>query len=207
MLITKYFIGNSKKFNYNSLGHRCKELSELNWHNYILFVGDEVGLGETKPVDHTFPFLIAQKLKMDYYNLCVKGGGLEILKLNLINWINTCTKLPKTIVIVCKNLNEILISDNNFQELTNGNDSEEYIWEIKESAKGINYWTTRIILADKLLRNYITVPTIEVIFQGSSPILTKNVTQVNYNFTDINDKNMTELITNYISIKQSKAKP
>ena len=41
--------------NLNSYGHRCKEISDVNLHNYILFVGDNVCLSYHIPVEETFP--------------------------------------------------------------------------------------------------------------------------------------------------------
>ena len=54
--------------NLNSYGHRCKEISDVNLHNYILFVGDNVCLSYHIPIEDTFPYIISQKLKTDYYN-------------------------------------------------------------------------------------------------------------------------------------------
>ena len=63
---------------YNSFGHRCKEIADLDFDNYVLFAGcsHTVGVGVT--VKQSYPYRVAKKLKCDYYNLglgdCVVDG-------------------------------------------------------------------------------------------------------------------------------------
>ena len=86
---------NSKE--YNRFGHRCKEVDDLDFDNYILFVGcsHTVGVGVT--VKQSFPYNVAKKLKCDYYNLGVGGGGIDAVEHNLLTWLTLYDKPPKYI--------------------------------------------------------------------------------------------------------------
>ena len=82
---------------YNSLGHRCKEIAELDFDNYVLFAGcsHTVGIGVT--LKQSYPYLVAKKLKCDYYNLSVGGGGIDAVEHNLLMWFTLYDKPPKYI--------------------------------------------------------------------------------------------------------------
>jgi hypothetical protein len=79
--------------NLNSYGHRCKELSELNLHNYILFVGDNICLSYHLPIEETFPYIVSKKLNVDYYNLSIFNGGIEAIKFNLLSWVHIISNI------------------------------------------------------------------------------------------------------------------
>jgi hypothetical protein len=82
---------------YNSFGHRCKEIADLDFDNYVLFAGSShtVGLGVT--VKQSYPYRVAKKLKCDYYNLGVGGGGIDAVEHNLLAWFTLYDKPPKYI--------------------------------------------------------------------------------------------------------------
>ena len=82
---------------YNSFGHRCKEIAELDFDNYVLFAGcsHTVGIGVT--LKQSYPYLVAKKLKCDYYNLSVGGGGIDAVEHNLLMWFTLYDKPPKYI--------------------------------------------------------------------------------------------------------------
>lgn len=83
---------------YNSHGFRCKEVDDLDFDNYILFVGcsHTTGIGVT--IKQSYPYQVAKKLKCDYYNLGVGGGGIDALEHNLLAWFTLYDKPPKYIV-------------------------------------------------------------------------------------------------------------
>lgn len=91
------FIG--ADFEYNSLGHRCRDINQIDLDNYILFTGCSHTLGEGLEIEQSFPFLVANRLKMDYYNLGLSGSGIDILLFNLCQWFNVIEKKPKLLVI------------------------------------------------------------------------------------------------------------
>jgi hypothetical protein len=77
---------------YNKHGHRCKEINDLNFDDYILFCGDSHTEGLGLELEKTYPFLTAKSLNSDYYNLGLGGTGLDYMVHNLIVWL---TKFPK----------------------------------------------------------------------------------------------------------------
>lgn len=108
MKFNKNFIGYEKpssqlmvqgiSYSYNSLGHRCKEIEEIDLDNYILFAGCSHTEGYGLHLNDTYPYLTAKYLKCDYYNLGLHSAGFDILFYNVLNWINKFPK-PKLLVI------------------------------------------------------------------------------------------------------------
>jgi hypothetical protein len=86
-------------YDYNEYGHRCKNVSEIDLDNYILFSGCSHTEGIGLELEKTFPYLISNNLGIDYYNLALGGSGIDIMTYNLIAWINTVKKPPKAVVI------------------------------------------------------------------------------------------------------------
>lgn len=82
----------------NSLGHRCKELSELG-DDFILFIGCSLTEGVGVALEDTFTYKLSQELGMDYYNLGLAGSGADLLCENLSNWFTNIKKIPKLVVI------------------------------------------------------------------------------------------------------------
>ena len=83
---------------YNSHGFRCKEVDDLDFDNYILFVGCSHTTGIGVAIKQSYPYQVAKKLKCDYYNLGVGGGGIDALEHNLLAWFTLYDKPPKYIV-------------------------------------------------------------------------------------------------------------
>ena len=82
---------------YNSFGHRCKEITELDFDNYVLFAGCSHTMGIGVTLKQSFPYKIAKKLKCDYYNLGLGGGGVDAVEHNLLMWFTLYDKPPKYI--------------------------------------------------------------------------------------------------------------
>lgn len=95
-----YYRFHEISYNYNSLGHRSKNIDELDLDNYILFTGCSHTEGVGLELEKTFPYVTANALKMDYYNLALGGTGIDVMTHNLVIWANTVPKLPKALVIL-----------------------------------------------------------------------------------------------------------
>jgi hypothetical protein len=48
-------------------------------------------------VKQSYPYRVAKKLKCDYYNLGVGGGGIDAVEHNLLSWFTLYDKPPKYI--------------------------------------------------------------------------------------------------------------
>lgn len=87
-------------YDYNEYGHRCKNVSEIDLDNYILFCGCSHTEGTGLELEKTFPYLVSNTLGMDYYNLSLGGSGIDVMTYNLVAWSNIVKKPPKAVVIV-----------------------------------------------------------------------------------------------------------
>jgi hypothetical protein len=85
-------------YNRNLHGHRCKNISEIDFDNYILFAGCSHTEGLGLELEKTYPYLLSQEVNCDYYNLSIGGTGVDVVTHNLIVWLNTYKK-PKAIII------------------------------------------------------------------------------------------------------------
>lgn len=85
-------------YNYNNFGHRSKNIEEIDLSNYILFFGCSHTMGIGNAVEDTYPYLIANTLKCDYYNMSVEGSGTDIMMHNLTTWLLHVKEKPKLLV-------------------------------------------------------------------------------------------------------------
>ena len=79
---------------YNSTGHRCHEIDQTDFDNYVLFVGDSHVEGIGLEYEKTFPYLFSQKLGISYYNLGLGGTGSDVTLNNILTWLSRYKK-PK----------------------------------------------------------------------------------------------------------------
>lgn len=179
---------------YNSRGHRCKELEDLNLRNYILFIGDNVTLRLDKPVEKTFPYIISNRLKMDYYNLAIFNGGLDALKYNLLTWYLTIPSKPKFIVSTCEFLNSFLVCDQNFENWKVPDFNDKGINEIFDAGNNNGFFTTKAFLADKILRNIIITPIYQICLKDKVTLFTENVTNLYYDGDLSDHETMAKLV-------------
>jgi hypothetical protein len=85
-------------YKYNDLGHRCKNVEDIDMDNYILFAGCSHTLGEGLNLEQTYPYLTAKNLNCDYYNLGMSASGLDVMFYNVMMWLATYKK-PKLLVL------------------------------------------------------------------------------------------------------------
>lgn len=200
-------LGNGLTDQYNSNGHRCKEISEINFQNYILFAGDNGSLGLDKPVEETFPYLIAQKLKVDYYNLSVFNGGLDTLRYNLITWF-VKYKRPKSVVLSCEFLNALLVADNNFLTIKNANYNDPMIQDIAEVGNVRGFFSGRNLLAKELLKQYVICPIYQLRYKNSEQLFDSEfVTDINYEGDQFDYNNIAQTISSAIRAKSQRVRP
>jgi hypothetical protein len=83
----------------NSSGHRCNEIEEVDFDNYILAVGCSFTEGIGLELDKTYVSVLAKILKCDYYNLGVGGSGIDVMFHNLFVWVASQPKKPKLIIV------------------------------------------------------------------------------------------------------------
>ena len=176
---------------FNSRGHRCKEIEELNLHNYILFVGDNMSLALDKPIEETYPYIVSKRLRMDYYNLSITNGGLDSIKYNLLSWNNIQPIKPKLIVVASEFLNSFIVSDQNNDVWKVCDYNDDNVKEFFNAGNHNAFFTTRRILADKLIRNTIISPMYQVVLKDKIPLFSENIININ---SDYDQESIAKLI-------------
>lgn len=83
----------------NSNGHRCKEISDIDLDNYILYTGCSHTEGIGTELEKTYAHLLSNKLNCDYYNLAIGGTGTDVVNYNLAMWFAKIKKPPKLVVL------------------------------------------------------------------------------------------------------------
>lgn len=200
-------LGNDLSDQYNSNGHRCKEISEINFQNYILFAGDNGSLGLDKPIEQTFPYLISQKLKCDYYNLSVFNGGLDALRYNLITWF-VKYKRPKAVIISCEFLNALLVSDNNFFKIKAADYDDAMIQDIANIGNVRGFFAGRNILSRELLKQYLICPIYQLRYKDSVQLFDSDfATDIHYDGDQFDYNNIADIISSTIIAKSQRVRP
>lgn len=185
MIFVDGLIGNDLTSQFNSRGHRCKEIEQINFHNYFLYAGDNIGLGLDKDIIETYPYVISKALKVDYYNLCVFNGGVDCLRYNLLSWLNNYPK-PRAIIVSCEFLNSVVVSDHNFENLKYCNLEDPVTKDLLEMAETVGFFRMRNVLSDKLITRLVNLPIYQISLPNKQNIFNNNIIDIKYD-GDIHD--------------------
>lgn len=98
-------------YNHNSLGHRSIEPQNLNLDNYILFTGCSHTEGIGLELEKTYPYIVADELGCDYYNLAIGGSGIDVMMHNLSLWLGKVKEKPKAIIVQWPDEARFMLSD------------------------------------------------------------------------------------------------
>jgi hypothetical protein len=112
-----YYRDNKITYDINKHGHRSRNIEDIDLDNYILFTGCSHTEGVGLELEKTFPYLVANALEMDYYNLGLGGSGIDIMAHNLMVWIHTVKKLPKALVIMWPQTTRFAVLENKVTEI------------------------------------------------------------------------------------------
>ncbi len=93
-----YYRTNKISYVRNSNGHRCKEVSDIDLDNYILYTGCSHTEGIGTELEKTYPYLVSNKLNCEYYNLAIGGTGIDVVNYNLNMWFAKIKKPPKLLI-------------------------------------------------------------------------------------------------------------
>jgi hypothetical protein len=192
---------------FNSRGHRCKEIEEINLQNYILFAGDNVGVGWGTPLEETYPYLVSKKLKIDYYNLSIFNGGIDSLKYNLITWYHKIPQKPRAIIISNEFLNSFIVTDQNYTKFAPCDLNDEKVQAVFDSGNTINYFSTKQFLTDKLLSNLITNPIYQIEFKDRVPALKNNVINLKHDGDMFDHSAISKLVVDELNKTKKQARP
>lgn len=206
MKIKDGLIGHDYDIYYNSNGHRCKEINETNLRNYILFAGDNLSLALDKPIQETYPSIISQGLKMDYYNISIFNGGFDCTKHNLISWLYAKPK-PKAIIIGFEFLNAILYSKSNSDDLDYVDYENETIKDVMNYGNTSGFFWGRKELFNKLLESINDIPIYQIRFPNRENLLQLKVHNIDYNEEVFDHQKFSNIIIQLLNSKTEKLKP
>lgn len=91
-------------YDYNNLGHRSKNIDEINLNDYILFTGCSNTAGIGLALEDTYSYIVSKRLNIDYYNLALGGTGDDVLLNNILIWFSKIKQKPKYIIIQLSSL-------------------------------------------------------------------------------------------------------
>ena len=200
-------IGHDPADIFNSRGHRCKEIEEINLQNYILFAGDNVGVGWGTPLEKTYPYLVSKALNIDYYNLSIFNGGLESLKYNLITWYHKIPQKPRAIVVSNEFLNSFIVSDINQTVFSTCNLNDENIQAVLDNGNTTNYFKTRQYFTDKLISTLIINPIYQIEFKDRVPAFSSNVINLKHEGDMFDHESISKLIIDELNKTKRQARP
>jgi hypothetical protein len=200
-------LGNGNADIFNSRGHRFKELEEINLQNYILFAGDNVGVGWGTPLEETYPYLIGKALNVDYYNLSIFNGGLDSLRFNLITWYHMIPQKPRAIIVSNEFLNSFVVSDINNTKFSPCDLSDDRVQAVLDNGNTTNYFITRQYFADKLMSNLIKNPIYQIEFKDRIPAFKSNVINLKHNGDMFDHTAISELVITELSKARKHVRP
>jgi hypothetical protein len=93
-----YYRDKKITYSFNAFGHRSKDIKDLDFDNYLLFIGCSHTQGVGVELEKTYPYLISSKLKCDYYNLAISATGIDVVEYNLLTWFFKFNKKPKAVI-------------------------------------------------------------------------------------------------------------
>lgn len=207
VLKNKFLKNSASNVNLNSYGHRCKELSDINLHNYILFAGDNVCLSYHIPIEETFPYLVAKKLNMDYYNLSVFNGGIDGIRFNLLTWLFNIPKPPKAIIFSAEFANAILISGPSLSLVKTPNYDSCDVKLLLSKSDIIGFNAGRQLLFTGLLKQ-LNYPMYQLVFRDKEKLsLADNVINLDITLDIFDQVSITDVIVNTLQVRSSRIKP
>lgn len=155
-----YFRNVDITYKLNSLGHRSKEIEEVDLNNYILFIGCSHTEGMGMELEKTYPYLLSKELNCDYYNLSLCGTGIDVVLHNLTIWFSTIAKKPKALIIQWPDFTRTITgsSDTNLETRGLWQQNEDYS-RFVDLGIGLQWFDAKKIMAHYIVKAF-NVPTV-----------------------------------------------
>ena len=165
-----YYRTHEVSYKFNSNGHRCKEIKDIDLDNYILFIGCSHTEGVGLELEKTYPYLFAQKMQCDYYSLAVSGSGVDVLNYNIVTWFGKVKKLPKLLVIQWPNFLRMTLETypkeqyDSVEYTTHGmwSSADKRISEFLVLGDRINFFKTTRTLTKNIIHNIANCPIVYI---------------------------------------------
>lgn len=146
-----YYRNTEIRYDYNEYGHRCKNISEIDLDNYILFTGCSHTEGIGLELEKTYCYQAAAALNCDYYNLAIAGSGIDVMIHNLTAWYLTVEKKPKYLFVQWPDETRFVIVNNGVADPHGFWKEDENVSKFIYYADAINFFSSRRELAGNLI--------------------------------------------------------
>ena len=158
-------------YDYNKRGHRCKDIEDINLDNYILFIGCSHTEGVGVRLEDSYPFIVSNELKCDYYNLSMSGTGVDVVEYNLVTWLSKVIKKPKYIFVQWPDHSRFVASYPGYSQLINHGTWTDDLTTQKfiASSEHTGLVHARKQISYKMIKEIAGVPVIDVHFSSLSP--------------------------------------
>jgi hypothetical protein len=157
-------------YSYNSNGHRCKDVADLDFDNYVLFIGCSHTEGVGVALEDSYPFILSNLLKCDYYNLGLGSTGIDVLLHNLIIWFTKFEKKPKAVIIQWPDMSRSIIGEQNNLQPVGVWDKNSDIMNFIASADIVKFFDARKVLAITLVETIVKVPVVNLSVGRLKPV-------------------------------------
>jgi len=163
-----YYRETKISYQMNEYGHRSKSVKELNFDNYVLFLGCSNTKGVGLEIEKTFPYLVSKELNCDYYNLAVEGSGIDVQEHNLVTWFYRFNHKPKFVIVQYPDMTRYMAQYPGYDSLLpNG------VWSEDDNTKKfivnsheVGYLEARAKFCVNTIRQVISVPLVIINFDG-----------------------------------------
>jgi len=172
-----YYRNHEVKYSLNSHGHRSKEISDIDFDNYILFAGASASFGAGLELDLSYAAMTSKLVGCDYYNLGVSGSGVDVLMYNIVNWMSVAQKKPKAVIIHWPDYNRFVTNYTTrglhkmrpVRDLAISGIWSEFrpIHDLIMAGDDVQLFQTRRFLATKLLKTVLTCPVYNIVIDDT----------------------------------------
>jgi hypothetical protein len=182
-----YYRENKVEYSFNSYGHRSKEIKELDFDNYLLFIGCSHTQGVGVKLENTYPHIISKNFKCDYYNLGMSATGIDVLEYNLLTWFFKFNKRPKAVIAQLPDHSRFLSCYPGYDNLIpNGSwniGSDKNVEKLLVNGEDTGFFHARKNISYRLINTVVQVPTIRLNY--GSQVMYDSVDEVRFRRLDL----------------------
>lgn len=182
-----YYKENKVEYSFNSSGHRSKEIKDLDFDNYLLFIGCSHTQGVGVTLENTYPHIISKKFKCDYYNLGISATGIDVLEYNLLTWFFKFNKKPKAVIAQFPDHSRFLSCYEGYSNLIpNGSwniGSDKNVEKLLVNGEDTGFFYARKNISYRLINTVVQVPTIRLNY--GSQVMYDNTGEVRFRRLDL----------------------
>jgi hypothetical protein len=161
-----YYRENKVEYSFNSSGHRSKEIKDLDFDNYLLFIGCSHTQGVGVTLENTYSHMISKKFKCDYYNLGISATGIDVLEYNLLTWFFKFNKKPKAVIAQFPDHSRFLSCYEGYSNLIpNGSwniGSDKNVEKLLVNGEDTGFFYARKNISYRLINTVVQVPTVRI---------------------------------------------